>query len=134
MEAVAEILERIGIPEDTLVCGAHPPWHGDAALELARRGEEPRAIHNNCSGKHANMLALCRLYGWDPEGYYKKSILSKSASWGRSGPSLASPKSNWPWGPTAAACRSLASPAADGLGLRAPCRPAGSAAAKRARR
>ncbi len=72
VEAVAEILERIGIPEDTLACGAHPPWHGDAALELARRGEEPRAIHNNCSGKHANMLALCRLYGWDPEGYYKK--------------------------------------------------------------
>ncbi|MGI6558401.1 MAG: asparaginase [Limnochordia bacterium] len=72
VEAVAQILERIGMPEDALACGVHPPWYDDAALELARRGEEPRAIHNNCSGKHANMLALCRLYGWDPEGYYKK--------------------------------------------------------------
>ena len=72
VEAVAQILERIGMPEDALACGVHPPWYDDAALELARRGEEPRAIHNNCSGKHANMLALCRLYGWDPEGTIKE--------------------------------------------------------------
>ena len=36
---------------------------------MVRRGEEPRAIHNNCSGKHAGMLALARQLGADPQGY-----------------------------------------------------------------
>lgn len=72
VDAVGEILERIGMTEDALACGAHAPWDGDAASELVKRGEKPRAIHNNCSGKHANMLALCRLNGWDAEGYYER--------------------------------------------------------------
>jgi L-asparaginase II len=29
----------------------------------------PDLIYNNCSGKHAGMLALCRARGWDSHGY-----------------------------------------------------------------
>jgi L-asparaginase II len=36
---------------------------------LAERGESPSPVHNNCSGKHAGMLALARLLGAPLEGY-----------------------------------------------------------------
>ncbi len=39
-------------------------------LELGlQEGRPPERIFNNCSGKHAGMLALCRAHGWDAEGY-----------------------------------------------------------------
>ncbi|MGI6037499.1 MAG: asparaginase [Limnochordia bacterium] len=68
---VAEILAKLGFGEDMLQCGVHPPWGERAASQLAAKGEEPRPIHNNCSGKHANLLALCRHLDVDPEGYYR---------------------------------------------------------------
>ena len=34
-----------------------------------RHGEPCAAVHNNCSGKHAGMLALARQLGADPHGY-----------------------------------------------------------------
>jgi len=42
----------------------------EADLELGlQQGRPPERIHNNCSGKHAGMLALCRAHGWPTEGY-----------------------------------------------------------------
>ena len=39
-------------------------------LELGiQHGRRPERIYNNCSGKHAGMLALCRAHGWDSHGY-----------------------------------------------------------------
>jgi L-asparaginase II len=39
-------------------------------LELGRQeGRPPELIHNNCSGNHAGMLALCRARGWPTQGY-----------------------------------------------------------------
>jgi L-asparaginase II len=39
-------------------------------LELGPQEGRPRQlIHNNCSGNHAGMLALCRARGWSTEGY-----------------------------------------------------------------
>ena len=39
-------------------------------LELGpQEGRPPELIHNNCSGNHAGMLALCRARGWPTEGY-----------------------------------------------------------------
>ena len=32
-------------------------------------GHEPTPIEHNCSGKHAGMLALCRVHGWASGGY-----------------------------------------------------------------
>jgi L-asparaginase II len=43
---------------------------GEEELELGlQEGRPPERIFNNCSGKHAGMLALCRAHGWDAEGY-----------------------------------------------------------------
>jgi L-asparaginase II len=42
----------------------------EADLELGlQEGRPPERVHNNCSGKHAGMLALCRARGWATEGY-----------------------------------------------------------------
>jgi L-asparaginase II len=57
-ETVARMLEKTGLEMSALKCGAHEPYSAEAARELRARGEEPTALHNNCSGKHAGMLAL----------------------------------------------------------------------------
>jgi L-asparaginase II len=57
-ETVARMLEKIGLNESALKCGAHEPYSAEAARALRERGEEPTQLHNNCSGKHAGMLAL----------------------------------------------------------------------------
>jgi L-asparaginase II len=69
LNAVRSLLKKIGMSEDALQCGAHLPYNEQAAQAMLRRGEAPRAIHNNCSGKHAGILALCKLVGADPNTY-----------------------------------------------------------------
>jgi len=69
VELVASMLERIGATVGDLRCGAHPPSYEPAAQALAARGEPPTALHNNCSGKHAGILALAKVLGAPFEGY-----------------------------------------------------------------
>ena len=69
LAAVRSILTKSGLSEEDLQSGAHPPMYEPAAAELARRGEEPRQVHGNCSGKHAGMLALCVYEGWETTSY-----------------------------------------------------------------
>jgi len=54
--AVAALLARAGATEDDLELGP-------------QEGRPPDLIHNNCSGNHAGMLALCRARGWHTAGY-----------------------------------------------------------------
>lgn len=63
------MLAKSGMSEAQYECGAHWPYAVSAQHDLVRRAEEPRAIHNNCSGKHAGMLALARHLGVPAEGY-----------------------------------------------------------------
>jgi L-asparaginase II len=55
--AVQSILDKIGLREDALQCGIHVPFNADSAKALRAAGHEPTMLHNNCSGKHAGMLA-----------------------------------------------------------------------------
>lgn len=68
-ELVASMLARIGATVDDLACGAHPPSYEPAAAVLAARGERPTQLHNNCSGKHAGILALAKTIGAPFAGY-----------------------------------------------------------------
>src|SRR5262245_39186326 len=63
LEAVRSILARAGLDESALQCGAHAPFHRPSARALRETGGEPTALHNNCSGKHAGMLALAAHLG-----------------------------------------------------------------------
>ncbi len=69
IRAVQSILQKIGLGEEHLRCGAHPPMDKPAAAALVKAGEMPRAIHCNCSGKHAALLALAVLRHWPTSGY-----------------------------------------------------------------
>lgn len=73
LEAARSILAKAGMDEGALRCGPDGPFSRVEAQVMARRGDMPRPIHNNCSGKHAGMLALAGAMGWDPEGYHLPS-------------------------------------------------------------
>ncbi len=66
---VRAFLERIGVAESALQCGAHPPYHTASYEEALRSGEEITAVHNNCSGKHSAMLALAKYLDADLDTY-----------------------------------------------------------------
>jgi L-asparaginase II len=68
-ETVARMLHKIGLDESALKCGAHEPYSKETAKKLRERGEQPTALHNNCSGKHAGMLALAKHLGAPVEEY-----------------------------------------------------------------
>jgi L-asparaginase II len=63
------LLARAGLDASALRCGAHWPMHQPSALALARAGQEPSPLHNNCSGKHGGFLCLACALGVDPHGY-----------------------------------------------------------------
>jgi L-asparaginase II len=54
------MLERIGLNEAHLHCGSHLPFYEKEAERMLRVGEYATQLHNNCSGKHAAMLALAK--------------------------------------------------------------------------
>ena len=67
--AVREWLLRLGYRPCNLECGAHDPVDPDALHELYRAQGNAGPEHNNCSGKHAAFLTICRNRGVAPEGY-----------------------------------------------------------------
>jgi L-asparaginase II len=66
---VAEMLRKAGIDASALQCGIHEPYSPEAAQALRDKGEQANALHNNCSGKHAAMLAFAKHIGAPLENY-----------------------------------------------------------------
>jgi len=63
------MLAKAGVDAGVLECGVHWPYLDPLAREMAARGEQPTALHNNCSGKHAGFVCLaCALMGWNDGG------------------------------------------------------------------
>jgi L-asparaginase II len=56
VDAVRKLLAATGGREDELDCGIQD-------------GRPPEPIYDNCSGKHAGMIAVCRAHSWPVEGY-----------------------------------------------------------------
>lgn len=69
LAAVRSILQKIGMDESALQCGVHVPYNMAAVQRLERAGADPTVLSNNCSGKHAGILALCILLGADTGTY-----------------------------------------------------------------
>ncbi|MBI2720420.1 MAG: asparaginase [Rhizobiales bacterium] len=65
------MLRKAGETEDHYECGAHWPLDMNAHHAVVKGGGEALAVHNNCSGKHAAMLALARQLGADARDYVK---------------------------------------------------------------
>lgn len=69
LQAVSGILAKIGLSAEALHCGIHYPFDSIASQRLREAKEEPSVLHNNCSGKHAGMLALALHKGHSIEDY-----------------------------------------------------------------
>jgi len=69
VDAVAAMLERAGCTAEDLQCGVHPPLFYTVREELPPADARFTPLQHNCSGKHAGMLAYCRLCG-HPTGSY----------------------------------------------------------------
>jgi L-asparaginase II len=68
-EVAAAMLNKIGLGPEALKCGVHEPFSPEVARQLRERGEAPNVLQNNCSGKHAGMLALALHLGAPTETY-----------------------------------------------------------------
>ncbi len=69
LDAVLEILARHDLTVDDLDNSPDRP-HGVVAREASLSvGVDPSSLQQNCSGKHAGMLATCRINGWSIDSY-----------------------------------------------------------------
>ena len=71
LEGVRAILSRSGLAEMAL--GSIPDYPYDAAERdvWVREGRAPSKLAQNCSGKHAAMLATCVARDWQLSGYFE---------------------------------------------------------------
>jgi L-asparaginase II len=71
--ALAEsMLTSIGMEVGDLACGPHDPLAARGQKLLREKGAHPTRLHNNCSGKHAAMLAHAHSSGWPAFGYERQ--------------------------------------------------------------
>lgn len=88
IDLAESILKKAGLTEDHLQCGPQTPTDKAIRKQMETNGEEPRRIHNNCSGKHAGMLLYCTKSGLDTDNYLdashglQKHIVNIIREWG----------------------------------------------------
>jgi L-asparaginase II len=81
------MLADVGLEEGDLACGPHDPMAARGQKILRESGARATRLHNNCSGKHAAMLARAHLAEWKTAGYEKlehpvqQSCLESVAKW-----------------------------------------------------
>lgn len=70
-EQVLSILKRLGRNESVLKCGTHIPYDEESYIQLIRNSEKLTPLYNNCSGKHAGMVATAIHMNEDVDTYYQ---------------------------------------------------------------
>lgn len=73
VEIARGLLEKIGLDESYLKCGARKPISIAERERLLLDDEEPGVLNHNCSGKHIMMLGLCMMHNWDLKTYDEPS-------------------------------------------------------------
>ena len=66
------MLKKLDITIEDYECGAHAPSDKKTRYDLVLTNKPISPLHNNCSGKHAGMLALAKKIGKEIKGYIKK--------------------------------------------------------------
>lgn len=83
----ARMLASLGLEEGDLACGPHEPLSSRGAKLWRESGQPLTRLHNNCSGKHAAMLARAKSAGWATRGYeqpdhpVQRSCLGEVSAW-----------------------------------------------------
>jgi L-asparaginase II len=72
VQLAASMLGSVGLEEGDLACGPHEPLSRRGVRLHQQAGGRLTRLHNNCSGKHAAMLAFARTSGWPVLGYEKQ--------------------------------------------------------------
>ena len=67
------ILQKIQSNESDLLCGKTTSYKYTYALELARNQKSFSQSYNDCSGKHAGMLAVCKTLNYPTDNYLADS-------------------------------------------------------------
>lgn len=75
LSAVESILNKADLAVDDLQCGFHRPLHAASAARFLKSGKMKSPLYNNCSGKHAGMLATCKYRGWPLDSYLEPQHL-----------------------------------------------------------
>ncbi|MEO7368170.1 MAG: asparaginase [Gemmatimonadaceae bacterium] len=84
---VEAMLRSLGLEEGDLACGPQEPLSPRGAKIARESGVRIKRTHNNCSGKHAAMLALAQKNGWPIKGYERadhpvqQAMLNQVALW-----------------------------------------------------
>ena len=68
---VRGILSKLGLDETVLDCGIVRPMSGKAFKKIIAAGEKVLPVHNPCSGKHSQIIALSMMLGINHEGYIR---------------------------------------------------------------
>lgn len=68
-EGARRILATVGLDESALQNTPDIPGYEPAQREWLAAGRAPEPLAQNCSGKHAAMLATCKIAGWDTATY-----------------------------------------------------------------
>ncbi len=71
LAGVAAVLRACGLTEADLQNTPALPLDAGAALAWQRDGRGPTSVSQNCSGKHAAMLATCVAAGWSTADYLR---------------------------------------------------------------
>jgi len=66
---VRGILKKLGVDESVLDCGTLRPLNSKVFKRMLANGEEILPVHNQCSGKHSQIIALAIMLGVPVEGY-----------------------------------------------------------------
>jgi L-asparaginase II len=67
--AAVQWLNKLGLDETALECGAHSPRRSFDREALLSQGKKPGPAHNNCSGKHCGFLTAALHKGHPPQAY-----------------------------------------------------------------
>jgi len=85
----SRMLSTIGLDEGDLACGPSEPLSRRGLQSWRESGSPLTRLHNNCSGKHAAMLARALQCGWPTKDYQaaehpvQREALAQAAHWTR---------------------------------------------------
>jgi L-asparaginase II len=87
LAVVERMLASLELTEEALACGPSMPLSVRGLACWRASGTALTRLHNNCSGKHAAMLALAVQRGWPTAGYHEpqhpvqREALAQVAAW-----------------------------------------------------
>ena len=68
-EKILSVLKKLGFCEKDLLCHEETPLSENEKIRLIKENIKPSKLHNNCSGKHSAMLAICRELNFNTSNY-----------------------------------------------------------------